>query len=91
MDEGRLGKLRYRAWRRGFTEADLILGRFTDAHVRELSPAQLDRFEALLDQDDHDLYDWILGRKPTPTAFDGDILAMIRTFSVTGARQATGA
>lgn len=77
MDE-RLNKLRYRAWRRGFSEADLILGAFADRRSASLTPAQLDEFEALLDQDDHDLYDWIIGRRPTPPSFNGEVMALIR-------------
>lgn len=74
----RLNKLRYRAWRRGFTEADLIFGSFADRHASALTSPQLDEFELLLDQDDHDLYDWILGRRPTPAAFDGEVMALIK-------------
>jgi antitoxin CptB len=74
----RLNRLRYRAWRRGFTEADLIFGSFADRQAPDLTSAQLDELEILLDQDDHDLYDWVLGRRPTPAAFDGEIMAMIR-------------
>jgi antitoxin CptB len=74
----RLNRLRYRAWRRGFTEADLVFGSFADRQAPSLTSAQLDELEILLDQDDHDLYDWVLGRRPTPAAFDGEIMAMIR-------------
>ena len=77
--DARLNKLRYRAWRRGFTEADLILGPFADRHAPGLTPAQLDEFETLLDQDDHDLYDWVIGRRPTPAAFDGEVMALLRS------------
>jgi antitoxin CptB len=78
--EDRCNKLRFRAWRRGFREADLILGPFADTHVRSLSPAQIDAFETLLDQPDHDLFAWIMGVQPAPEAFEGDVLEMIRTF-----------
>ena len=56
MDDARLKKLRFRAWRRGFREADLILGPFADKHVSGFSPAELDWFEAMLEVPDHDLY-----------------------------------
>jgi antitoxin CptB len=75
----RLKRLTYRAWRRGFREADLILGPFADANLARLSAAQLDAFEALLDQPDQDLYDWIKGA-PAPAALDGEMLAMLRAF-----------
>lgn len=74
----RLNRLRYRAWRRGFTEADLIFGSFADRQAPTLTPSQLDAFEVLLDQDDHDLYDWVIGRRPTPAAYDGEVMALIK-------------
>jgi antitoxin CptB len=80
MDQARVNRLRYRAWRRGFSEADLILGPFTDLHAPTFTDEQLDRYEALLDQDDHDLYDWIIDRRPTPAAFDDEIMAMLKAF-----------
>jgi len=82
MDETRLKRIRFRAWRRGFREADLILGPFADRHVSEMTAEELDRFETLLEQGDHDIYDWILGA-PAPAEFDNDILARLR--AATGA------
>lgn len=79
-DEARLKKLKLRAWRRGFREADLILGPFADKHVATFSPAELDWFEALLEVPDHDLYNWILERTPTPAQFDGPIMNKIKAF-----------
>ncbi|MEO8927474.1 MAG: succinate dehydrogenase assembly factor 2 [Caulobacteraceae bacterium] len=80
MDETRLNRVRFRAWRRGFREADLILGAFADSYARTMTPAQLDRFERLLDEPDHDLYAWVLGTAPTPPEFDHDIMARLRAF-----------
>ena len=80
MDEIRLNRIRFRAWRRGFREADLILGPFADAHVATMSADELDRFEALMDQSDHDIFGWIMGALPAPVAFDNDILARLRAF-----------
>jgi len=75
-----LQKLKFRAWRRGFREADLILGPFADTHVHTLTPAQLDDFEQLLEVPDHDLYEWIVERRPTPEPFDTEIMRMIKLF-----------
>lgn len=75
----RLKKLKFRAWRRGFREADFILGAFADAEVATLSPADLDAFEALLEQPDQPLYAWIIGAEPTPEPFDHDVMRKIRT------------
>jgi len=80
MTDPRLNKLRFRAWRRGFREADMILGGFADARLATLSPAQVDAFEAILDQEDHDVYAWVVGQAEAPTAFQGDVLEAIRAF-----------
>lgn len=80
MVDPRHKKLKFRAWHRGFVEADLILGPFADSHLEKMSEEQLDTFEVLLDQPDHDLYAWILGREPTPEAYDTDVLDLIRSF-----------
>ena len=79
-DDARLKKLKFRAWRRGFREADLILGPFADRYVSDFSPVELDIFEELLEQPDQDLYAWIVGTAPAPPAFDGDILNRIKAF-----------
>ena len=79
-NDARLKKLRFRAWRRGFREADLILGPFADKHVPTMTPAELDTFERLLDRPDQDLYGWIVGTAPTPAAFDHEIMNRIKAF-----------
>jgi len=80
MDEARLKKLKLRAWRRGFREADLILGPFADKHVSTFTETELDWFEALLEQPDQDLYGWILERAPTPPEFDGPLMSKLKAF-----------
>jgi antitoxin CptB len=81
MDETRLNRIRFRAWRRGFREADLILGPFADRYAPTMSENELDRFEALLEQSDHDIYAWIMGSLPVPRDFDDEIMTRLRAFS----------
>jgi antitoxin CptB len=80
LPDARLEKLRYRAWRRGFREADLILGGFADARLTSLGLAELEAFEHLLDQPDQDLWAWITGQAPTPAAFEGALIEQIKAF-----------
>jgi antitoxin CptB len=80
MDDARLKKLMYRAEHRGFREADIIIGGFARKHLAELSPAQVDAFERLIDQPDQDIYAWIIGREPVPEAFADDVMDLIRSF-----------
>lgn len=66
IDETRLKRLRMRSWRRGTKEMDLILGPFSDGPLAELPPADVDAYEALLEEQDHDLYLWVSGRLTAP-------------------------
>lgn len=79
-NDARLKKLKLRAWRRGFREADLILGPFADKHVSTFTEAELDWFEALLEVPDHDLYGWILEREATPAEFDCPLMGKLKAF-----------
>ena len=89
-DEARLRKLRFRAWRRGFREADLILGPFADKHVQTFDEGELDLFEALLEVPDQDLYSWIVGTADAAPEFDGDILNRIKAFAAEAGAVAGG-
>lgn len=61
-NEARLKRLRMRSWRRGTKEMDLILGPFADSQLEQLDPDELDLYEALLAENDQDLYPWITAR-----------------------------
>ncbi|RZJ00594.1 MAG: succinate dehydrogenase assembly factor 2 [Brevundimonas sp.] len=79
--KARLGRIAFRAWRRGFREADLVLGPFADRVGPELNDQDLTDFEALLMQDDdHQLYAWITGTEATPAPFETPVMARIRAF-----------
>lgn len=64
----RLKRLAMRSMRRGIKEMDILLSRFADAHLAELSEAELDAYEALLAENDQDLYQWVSGQVPAPEA-----------------------
>jgi antitoxin CptB len=80
MRDARLRKLSFRAWRRGFKEADIILGNFADDMLPEMSDAELDIFEALLEAPDQDLYGWIIERDPTPAEFQSVIMNKLNIY-----------
>lgn len=64
--ESRRKRMHIRAWRRGTREMDLILGGYADTHLADMDEAGLDAFEAVLAEDDHDLYQWITGQAAPP-------------------------
>lgn len=67
--EARLKRLRLRSWRRGTREMDLILGAFAEARLGRLDEAALARYDELLAESDHDLYQWVSGAAPAPARF----------------------
>lgn len=71
-------RLLYVSQHRGMKETDLLLGGFAARRIADLTDQQLDRFEALLEEADNDLMDWITGKKPTPAAHDHDVMALIK-------------
>ncbi len=70
-------RLLFRSWHRGTREVDLLLGPFADSHLGSLTPTQLARYEALLDENDATLYDWLTGRVAPPPEHDSDVLRLI--------------
>lgn len=64
--EHRLKRLRMRSWRRGMREMDLLLGPFADTELTRLGPVELDAYEALLAENDQDLYRWVLAGEGGP-------------------------
>lgn len=79
LDERRR-KLRFRAWRRGFREMDLLMGSFADAHIARLDEAGLSEFERLLSTPDWEVYAWLIGQKTVPDNFRSDLLSEIMAF-----------
>ncbi|PIE13052.1 MAG: succinate dehydrogenase assembly factor 2 [Rhodobacterales bacterium] len=68
--EHRLKRLKMRSMRRGIKEMDIIFARYTDAHLAKMTADELDLFEALLAENDQDLYQWVSGQASPPARFD---------------------
>jgi antitoxin CptB len=73
-------KVLFRAWHRGMRETDLILGRFADAAIADLSEAELDDFELLLEVQDRDVLAWLLGEEGVPAEFDTPLFRKLCAF-----------
>jgi len=74
-------RLYMRSIRRGIKEMDLILTAFSDAHLGAMDAAQLATYDALLSENDHDLYQWVTGQVSEPMHY-GDIMDRIRAEAV---------
>lgn len=59
-------KLIFRSWHRGTREMDLMMGKFADANLQNYGQVQLEAYEALMHENDPDIYDWITLKEPLP-------------------------
>ncbi|MGX1788924.1 FAD assembly factor SdhE [Bosea sp. NPDC055332] len=73
-------KILFRAWHRGMREMDLIMGRFADAEIGNLSEAELDEFERLIEVLDRDLLSWVTGEAQVPENYDSDVFRRLKAF-----------
>lgn len=64
--ENRIKRMKMRSMRRGIREMDLILSTFADRNLAGMDDAALDGFDALLEENDQDLYAWITKRAEPP-------------------------
>jgi antitoxin CptB len=74
-------RLLFRSWHRGTRESDLIMGRFAEAHLAGFDDDQLDRYEALLECADADLFEWIAGRAAPPPRYEHDVTRLLLSFT----------
>ena len=69
--ETRLKRLKFRSHHRGTREADMMIGGFFDAYGAGWSDAQMDWFEAFLEEQDVDIMAWGLRAQPVPDNWRG--------------------
>jgi len=72
--EVRLKRMRIRAWRRGIKEMDLVLGGYANSELASMSDADLDLFEAVMGENDHDILQWVTGQVEPPARY-ADMIA----------------
>ncbi|WP_369723627.1 MULTISPECIES: succinate dehydrogenase assembly factor 2 [unclassified Bradyrhizobium] len=80
--DDRRKRILFRCWHRGTREMDLILGRFADAEIGNLSENDLEELERLLEESDPDLYAAIIGDKVLPADVTGALFARIKAFPI---------
>jgi antitoxin CptB len=59
---------------------DLIMGRFADAAIGELTAAELTELERLADLPDPELYEWLTGACAVPPDYDLVVFRRLRDF-----------
>jgi antitoxin CptB len=71
-------RLLFRANHRGTHETDLLIGGYVARRIGELTEADMDALEEILELPDADLADWLIGRHPIPRESDTPMLRAIR-------------
>ena len=67
--ENRLRRMKMRSMRRGIKEMDLILSAYAGARLDAMDAPTLDLYDALLNENDQDLYQWVTGQVAAPERF----------------------
>ena len=78
--DDRRKRLLFRCWHRGTREMDLILGRFADAEIGNLSEQELAQFEQLMDVPDPDLYAALTGNVAPAPDYANGLFDRIKSF-----------
>ncbi len=78
--DNRRKRLLFRCWHRGTREMDLILGRFADAEIADLTDDELRDLEILIEVPDPDLYAALTGSIPPGADHAGPLFERIKAF-----------
>jgi antitoxin CptB len=78
--DARRKRLLFRSWHRGIREMDLVLGGFADAHIADLSDAELDEYETWLEVPDQQIFTWVNGSQLAPAEIDTALFRRLRDF-----------
>lgn len=69
LREHRIKRLIMRSMRRGIKEMDVILQPFAERNLEGMEDAALTLYDALLSENDHDLYQWVSGQVAPPDRY----------------------
>jgi antitoxin CptB len=70
----RLKRLKFRSEHRGVREADMMIGGFFDRHHESWTDAEMDWFEALLEEQDVDIMAWAMDTAAVPERWQGEMM-----------------
>jgi antitoxin CptB len=74
----RLKRLRFRAWHRGTKEADLLIGGFYDRYSEAWEDAEMEWYEAFLEEQDVDIMAWAIGTAAPPQHYEGEMMRRLK-------------
>jgi len=69
----------YRAKQRGFLELDLLMGKYAEKNIPKMSDHKLLAFNALLLEENPDLFKWLIGQlEPPPNVANNEAFKDLR-------------
>ncbi len=77
--DARLKRLRFRSRHRGIREGDLLVGAYFDRWHEGWSDADMDWFEALLEEQDVDILAWAMGTASVPERWRGEMMGRLQS------------
>ncbi len=78
--DARRKKLLFQSQHCGIKENDILLGQFAALHLAEMTDPELTMFEALLRENDHDIYGWVVGHQKLPPHVDTPVMNALITY-----------
>jgi antitoxin CptB len=69
----------YKSIHRGCKENDILIGEFAKSELEKLSKTELLIYESFLEEDDLEIYNWLLGKEAVPEKYQ-KIALSIRNF-----------
>lgn len=69
LRDHKIKRLYMRSIRRGIKEMDLILTAYAGAQLARMDDDQIALYDALLNENDQDLYQWVTGQVQAPDPF----------------------
>ncbi len=79
-------RLKYRSWHRGTKELDLVIGGFAEAHLDGMSEAEIDMFEAIINENEFDIYNWLARHLEVPARHRNPVMELLLAYRLSAAK-----
>ena len=71
-------RLIFRSEHRGTKEMDLLLGSFARRHIESFCEHELELYDAILQENDPNLYNWITGKEEVPANINNAVFERLK-------------
>lgn len=76
--DGRIKRLQHKCKYMGMHENDVIFERFAERYLMDLPEEEVSQLEALLEENDLDIFKWITGKLEIPDEFDNAVMDKLK-------------